>query len=85
MVNFCAVYNCSNKAGKKFNGSFFRIPAINRSAGIFIQELQKKRREKWLNALKREDIDEKKISQLRICSDHFVSGNYIIQYINSKS
>lgn len=77
MVNFCAVYNCSNKLGKKFNGSFFRIPAINRSAGNFIQEIQKKRREKWLSALKREDIDEKKIAQLRICSDHFISGNYM--------
>lgn len=74
MVNFCAVIRCSNKAGKNYYGSFFRIPAINPRAGNFLQDQQRNRREKWINALRRADITEDKIKNLRICSDHFILG-----------
>lgn len=78
MVNFCAVFNCTNKASKNSDGcksGFYRIPNINPKAGPDLQELQKKRREKWISALKRKDISEDKIQQFRICSNHFIAGN----------
>lgn len=75
MVNFCAVIGCSSRSGKGNEGvSFFRIPQVRSRLGNDYQELQKIRRMKWILALRRKDITEKKLEHFRICSKHFLKG-----------
>ncbi|KAJ8970894.1 hypothetical protein NQ314_000981, partial [Rhamnusium bicolor] len=52
---------------------FFRIPSIygpNRK----INELAQRRRQMWINAIKRADLTETKIKYGRVCSKHFLTG-----------
>ena len=83
MVNFCAVFGCSNKAKPKLGRSsvhitdspvksFFRLPKIVTNQGDRALELSAVRRRKWLASINRGDI--KKYGHIRVCSDHFVTG-----------
>ena len=76
MVNFCAVFNCENRASREKEKSYFRFPGIvsNNGEGL---TLLKKRRDKRLACISREDLTEDKLRYTRICSDYFVSGKYM--------
>ena len=59
MVNFCAVFNCGNRASREKEKSYFRFPGIvsNNGEGL---TLLKKRRDKRLACISREDLTEYK-------------------------
>ncbi|KAF5271423.1 hypothetical protein FQR65_LT17613 [Abscondita terminalis] len=74
MPSFCCIVNCGS-TGLRDNVRFFRIPAILRyKHKSHLTELSTKRREKWLNAIKREDFPESKQKNASVCSKHFISG-----------
>ena len=64
---------CSNREGDH-NVSFYRIPAIIRNQGKIELELSKRRRDGFVAAISREDLDLNDLEKYRICSNHFVSG-----------
>ncbi|XP_063056771.1 uncharacterized protein LOC134450742 isoform X2 [Engraulis encrasicolus] len=77
MVNFCAVRGCSNRSGRD-KLSYYCLPKI--PAARYTQtrrDLYKKRREKWLRRIRREDLFSedctKNLNIMRVCSDHFIS------------
>ena len=78
MVNFCAVYGCSNRADREKNKLFYHLPKIIEHQGEDALKLSEERRTKWLSRISQEDLkgDPKKLKQIRVCSDHFVSGKY---------
>ena len=74
----CLMVNCGNKTGKKSNTEqgikFYRVPAVITDEGELTEKLTAERRRKWISAISREDLTEKKLSNDRVCSVHFVSG-----------
>ena len=64
---------CSNREGDH-NVSFYRIPAIIRNQGKLELELSKRRRDGFVAAISREDLDLNDLDKYRVCSNHFVSG-----------
>ena len=48
MVNFCAVYGCSNRSNREKDRSYFRLPAIITRPNDEKQALSKERRATWL-------------------------------------
>ncbi|XP_045466386.1 uncharacterized protein LOC123675148 isoform X2 [Harmonia axyridis] len=74
MPSFCCVVDCGNRRPRD-NVKFFRIPAIlNFTHKKVLNELSKLRREKWLSAIRRADLTEKKLKNAVVCSKHFVTG-----------
>ena len=70
MVSCCA-YGCK-KSSKNSINSFYRIPKIQTNASEFNCILSRRRREKWLLAIRK---DESLVNpSTRICSDHFITG-----------
>ena len=68
--------NCGNKTGKKSKTEqgikCYRVPAVITNEGELIEKLTAERRRKWISAIRREDLTEKKLSNDRACSVHFV-------------
>ena len=58
MVNFCAVYSCSNKLSKEKEKSFHRIPKVVKNQGRDILKLSKQRTKKWFIAMKAKEKNE---------------------------
>ncbi|KAI0237042.1 hypothetical protein LSAT2_012488 [Lamellibrachia satsuma] len=73
MVNYCNVYGCSNKGDREVDRSFFRIPAVIRNQGEVCETLSSRRRRQWLANLN-QDFTGKNLGNVRVCSDHFLSG-----------
>ena len=65
---------CSKRSGRDKDVSFYRVPLIIRNEGELAEELTTERRRKWISAISRDDITEKKMENDRVCSSHFVSG-----------
>jgi len=77
MVNFCAIFNCTNRADREKEKSLFRVPKIIEHRSQEDKDLPTRRRNAWIAAIKRKDATEEKInSQFGVCSDHFVAGSY---------
>lgn len=74
MPNFCAVVGCG-KRGNRDSNKFFRIPCIPKRGSRFYIELKTTRRLKWILALRRADLTEKKLKYAVICDRHFISGS----------
>ena len=53
----CVVVGCSNRSGRDKDVSFHRIPAVNDKEGKEDYELRKRRRDGFLAAISRKDID----------------------------
>ena len=70
----CIVVGCLKCSERDKNVSFHRIPAVNCLHGKEDFELRKKRRDGYLAAISREDIDTSALHKYRICSRNFVSG-----------
>ncbi|XP_033957739.2 grainyhead-like protein 2 homolog [Pseudochaenichthys georgianus] len=78
MVNFCAIVGCGNR-GDRNRGpkSFYRLPAvIITHQGEATHELSKRRQEKLLNRIGREDLKPSNHNYTRVCGDHFTSADY---------
>lgn len=70
----CIVVGCGSRADRD-KVSFFRIPAVRTSAHYpQIHALSSKRRQKWLGAIKRENLTESILKNERVCSKHFITG-----------
>ena len=78
MVNFCAVYGCSNRSNREKDRSYFRLPAIITRPNDEKQALSKERRATWLARIRRDDLSSNPSDFVRVCSDHFISGTYKI-------
>ena len=74
MVNFCAVYGCSNRSNRETDRSYFRLPAIITRPNDEKQALSKERRATWLARIRRDDLSSNPSDFVRVCSDHFISG-----------
>ena len=70
----CAVVGCANRSVRDKTKRFFRLPSIISSQGDQTQELCKRRQAAWIAKIRREDIKPGRYRNIRICSDHFVSG-----------
>ena len=77
MVNFCAVFGCSNRSNRNNDNRFFRIPTVKSNVGHNLKLLQKQRQSEWVKRIKREDLTPAKCANARVCSDHFVSGKML--------
>ncbi|XP_065639959.1 uncharacterized protein LOC136072629 [Hydra vulgaris] len=73
MVNFCAVFGCSNRSNREKGKPFFRLPKVACNQGDDGKILSKERRQKWINATNRVG-NYPDILHTRICSDHFITG-----------
>lgn len=70
----CIVTGCGSRADRD-KVSFFRLPVVtNFTFKIDLNELSKKRREKWIAAIKRTDLTEAKLKYERVCGRHFLTG-----------
>ena len=73
----CVVIGCSNRSDRFPDCelvSFHRIPAVSDHQGEKDYELRKERRDGYLRAISREDLDIRSLDKYRICSAHFVTG-----------
>ena len=77
MVHLCAIENCSNRSNREKEKSYFRIPKVIENQGEIVKNVSMRRRRKWLDNINRDDINENKTENYRVCSDHFVSGNIL--------
>ena len=74
MPAFCLVLNCSNDKSKRKDLSFCRVPKIITNQGEEMEILSTERRRRWLSAISRQDITDKKMENDRVCGEHFHSG-----------
>jgi len=87
MVN-CCIVGCNNRSDRgpafrrnlcpkrdgEHNVSFYRIPAIIRDRNQLELDLSTRRRDGFLAAISRKDLDMNDLGKYRVCSNHFVSG-----------
>lgn len=74
MPAFCCVVNCGSTA-QRDKVRFFRIPSIRHfQHKRRLNELSQIRRQKWIDAIKREDLTETKLKYATVCSRHFITG-----------
>ena len=83
MVVTCCVYGCAAPYKTNESISLFRIPAVGRKYGPEDQQLQRKRRRAWATVLEREFLEDEKLSNLRVCDKHFVSGKCSYEIYNN--
>ena len=73
----CVVVGCANRSDCCGQDSdrvrFFSIPTVSCHQGKEDFESRKKRRDGFLAAISREDLNTKALHNYKICSDHFVS------------
>ena len=70
----CVVVGCSKRSDRDKDVSFHRIPTVRRHYGERELELSIRRREGYLAAISRENIDINDLEKYRICSRHFVEN-----------
>ena len=70
----CVVIGCLKCSERDKEVSFHRLPAVHDREGKEDFELRKKRRDGYLAAISREDIDVNELQKYRICLLQFVSG-----------
>lgn len=55
--------------------SFYRVPdVVNSQYFPHLNELSRKRRDKWIAAIKREGLTPSILRNQRVCSKHFITG-----------
>ena len=73
----CAIVGCSNRSDtRSADGSrlsFYGIPTVTDRYGKAELELRKKRRDGFLAAISREDIDMTALHKYKVCEMHFHS------------
>lgn len=70
-----------NNAARNYNKSYYRIPSATDCRNSYSAELAEKR-QLWLIALRRDDLNESKLKYARVCSDHFISGVRFLFILN---
>ena len=83
MPQLCAVYGCGhNSKREKGKFQFFRFPAVLLHQGEETKKLTEERRRQWLANINRADLDDAKANNCRVCSNHFISDNKILNAID---
>ena len=69
----CVLFGCSNRSNHEKDRRFFRVPKTIIHKGDRVNDITKRRRERWLAnlSLLSNGADS---SNARVCSDHFVKG-----------
>ena len=71
----CIIVDCSSNSRKDTAIGFFRIPSIVHKQGEEAEEISRERREKWILAISRDDVQWKNVvKNERVCGRHFESG-----------
>ena len=66
------IVGCHNRSERDKDEKVFRVPAIILNQGEDVEERRRERRERWISAISRDDLNEKILNSDRICSRHFV-------------
>ena len=77
MPSFCAIFNSSNRADREKDKSYYRFPSFVRNNGEEELKLSKLRREKWIAQICGKDLTERKLENIQVCSDHFLTGKVL--------
>ncbi|MEQ2315655.1 hypothetical protein AMECASPLE_024671 [Ameca splendens] len=75
MPMFCAVYSCSNRSSREKEKHYYRVPKVVVHKGERCIKLTEKRRKKWITNLRLRSGGAES-ANARVCSDHFVSGEF---------
>jgi len=70
----CAIVGCSNRSDDGSGISLYSIPTVTDRYGQAELELRKKRRDGFLAAISREDLDMTSLHKYKVCEKHFYSG-----------
>ena len=74
----CLIISCGNKTRKKRSNvekvRFFCVPRVIVNQGEYTGKLTSERRRMWISAISREDLTDDILERVRVCSQHFVSG-----------
>ena len=70
MPNSCFAPGCSNRKSTDNKLLFYRLPKDER------------RRKLWLNAIKRDKVNDALLVNARLCSHHFIGGKFILLFGN---
>ncbi len=71
----CAMIGCGNRSQRDKAKSYYRLPSVISLQGSKTYDLSKKRQEEWLARIKRQDLKKDQFGNIRVCSDHFISGS----------
>ena len=74
MVNFCAVFSCSNRSrsNREKDKRSFRIPAIVTRSNAKKQALSIERKTRCLSRIRRENLGAAPNEFHRVCGDYFI-------------
>ena len=78
MVNFCTVYDCSNRADRDKNTSFYRLPAVKINVREATKNLHEERRSLWLRRIQRTEIN---LSKFGFC-EYAANISLLVRYRN---
>ena len=70
----CAIVGCKKRSEVDHDVSYHRIPAVREDRSEREFELVKRRREGFVAAISRIDLDLSALHKYRVCSRHFISG-----------
>ena len=76
----CVVVGCSKRSERDKDVSFHRIPAVSDHQGAEDFDIRKRRRDGYLAAISRQDLDYNSLDKYRICSRHFITGKPAFLY-----
>ena len=76
---------CGNRSGRDKEKRLFRLPTVSVDREEQTLELSKPRQDIWLARIKREDLEPSRYNNVRVCSDHFVSGEPAKLYEEKKN
>ncbi len=69
----CAIVGCGNRSDRD-KKRFFRLPTVITAQGEVTSSISKQRQNLWLARIKRQDLEPSRYTNVRVCSEHFVSG-----------
>ena len=75
MVNFCAVYGCSNRSNREKDQSYFRLPSIITRPNNEKQALSEEHRATWLAKIQRDDLSSNPSDFVRVIFGYSYSHN----------
>ena len=59
----CLMIDCGKNTQRDHDVQFFRVPVVVKHQGEEVEELSSERRRKWIAAINRQDLTEKKIGE----------------------
>ncbi|KAG8175821.1 hypothetical protein JTE90_013372 [Oedothorax gibbosus] len=73
MPRFCGIYDCG-RTEKRDGGRYFLLPQFLSKGSDLKKQLTVKRRQRWLDVIKRADITDAGLKYLLVCDQQFISG-----------